>query len=97
VVEIQNNSKGPWWKPGVEIFTQVSGWIAGPIILALILGKYLDARFATKPWIFLSLTGLAFLVSSFGIVKVVSRYMKKIESENPPSNKFTEDAVKKDL
>jgi F0F1-type ATP synthase assembly protein I len=70
-----------WWKPGVEIFSQVSGWIAGPIILALVLGKYLDGRFETKPWIFLGLTGFAFFISSFGIVKVVSRYMKKIQDE----------------
>jgi F0F1-type ATP synthase assembly protein I len=71
-----------WWKPGVEIFSQASGWIAGPIILALVLGKYLDGRFDTKPWIFIGLTGFAFLISSFGIIKVVTRYMKKIEEEN---------------
>lgn len=68
-----------WWEPAVEIFTEVSGWIAGPIILALVLGKYLDGRFGTSPWIFLGLTGLSFIVSSFGIVRVVLRYMKKIE------------------
>ncbi len=75
----QINNK-PWWEPAVEIFSQVSGWIAGPIVFALILGKYLDGRFHTKPWIFLGLTTLAFIISSFGIVKVVSRYMKKIEN-----------------
>ncbi len=75
-------NKKPWWEPAVEIFSQVSGWIAGPVVVALILGKYLDGRFDTKPWIFLGLTGFAFLVSTYGIVKVVSRYMKKIVEED---------------
>jgi len=79
---VEDKQNNQWWKPGVEIFSQVSGWIAAPIILALVLGKYLDGRFDTKPWIFIGLTGVAFLISSFGIIKVVTRYMKKIEEEN---------------
>lgn len=79
---IESNNKKPWWEPAVEIFSQVSGWIAGPVIFALILGKYLDGRFDTKPWIFLGLTGMAFLVSTYGIVKVVSKYMKKVTEED---------------
>lgn len=75
-MSINNN---PLWKLGLEIFSQVSGWIAGPIILSLVLGKYLDTRFGTKPLIFLGLTALAFVVSTVGIVRVVSRYMKDIE------------------
>ena len=78
----KNLNKGNnWWKPGVEIFTQVSGWIAGPIILALIAGKALDTHFGTKPWIFLGLTGIAFLISSFGIVRVVAKYIKDISPD----------------
>ncbi|MEX2052250.1 MAG: AtpZ/AtpI family protein [Candidatus Paceibacterota bacterium] len=89
MVKIDNNSgkngpdgAGGWWQPAVEIFTEVSGWIAGPIILALILGKYLDGRLGTKPWIFIGLTITAFLISSFGIVRVVGRYMKNMEEES---------------
>ena len=74
------------WGPAVEIFSEVSTWIAGPIIVALIVGKYLDSRFGTKPWIFLGLTLFAFLMSSFGIVKVVGKYMKKIASEDKDKN-----------
>ena len=81
------NNKKPWWEPAVEIFSEVSGWIAGPVVVALILGKYLDGRFGTKPWIFLGLTGFAFMVSAYEIVKVVSRYMKKITEEGDNQNK----------
>jgi F0F1-type ATP synthase assembly protein I len=78
----KQENKVAWWEPAVEIFTEVSSWIAGPIIFALIAGKYLDSRFNTRPWIFLGLTIFAFIISSFGIVRVVTRYMKKIASED---------------
>lgn len=78
---MQENKGKPWWEPAVEIFSQVSGWIAAPVVISLVLGKYLDSRFGTKPWIFLSLTCLAFIISIYGIVKVVGKYMKKIEEE----------------
>jgi len=68
-----------WWKPGVEIFTLVSGWIAAPIVVALIAGKKLDAHFGTEPVIFLILAGLGFLISCVGIVRVIRGYMKKLK------------------
>jgi F0F1-type ATP synthase assembly protein I len=78
----ENKSKIPWWEPAAEIFSEVSTWVVVPIVLALIVGKYLDNHFQTKPFIFLGLTAFAFFVSCFGIVRVVSRYMKKIEEES---------------
>ncbi len=76
------NVKEVWWRSGLEIFYKVSGYIVIPVVLALILGKALDNYFNTKPWIFLGLTGVAFIVSSYSIVYTVSRYMKSIEKEN---------------
>lgn len=76
----KNNDK-KWWQPGLVIFTQVTGWIASPIIIALFLGKYLDNKFQTKPWFFLGLTALAFFITSFGIVRITKNYIKKIEKE----------------
>lgn len=76
------NKSAIWWKPAVEIFGRVSGYIIGPVVVALIVGKMLDARFGTKPWIFLGLTGIAFIISSFSIVQTVIKYMKDIEKEN---------------
>jgi F0F1-type ATP synthase assembly protein I len=83
VEEKENNIKkdGPWWKSGIEIFGRVSTWVVAPIVLALIAGKWLDGYFNTKPWIFLTLTGIAFLFSIFGIVRTVGTYLKKIEKE----------------
>ncbi|MEI7709668.1 MAG: AtpZ/AtpI family protein [bacterium] len=69
------------WKPALQIFMQVSSWVIVPVILALIVGKALDAHFGTEPWIFLGLTGVAFIFSIYGIVRVVGRYMKTLEKE----------------
>ncbi|MEK6827087.1 MAG: AtpZ/AtpI family protein, partial [Nanoarchaeota archaeon] len=68
--------------PAVELFRRGSGSIIVPVVLALIIGKYFDNRLGTKPWIFLGLTLIAFIISSYSIIRTVSLYMKKIEEEN---------------
>lgn len=65
----------------LNIFGEISTWVIVPIVLALIAGKYLDGRFDTKPWIFFALTGVAFIVSIFGIGKILIKYIKEIEKE----------------
>jgi F0F1-type ATP synthase assembly protein I len=67
-------------QPALEIGGLISSWIIAPIILALVLGKWLDNYFHTAPILFLSLAGFAFIISIFGIFKTVSKYAKKIES-----------------
>jgi len=74
-----DNKNDPWWGPALEIFGRISAWVVIPIVLALIIGKKLDAHYETKPWIFLGLTLFGFLISSFGIVHTVKIYMRKID------------------
>jgi F0F1-type ATP synthase assembly protein I len=70
-----------WWKPGLTIFLKVSGSIAIPIVIALYLGKYLDTRFNTAPWIFLGLTAIAFAVSLISLWKNLTSYIRNLEKE----------------
>jgi len=78
----ENKSKNSiWWKPAVEVFSEISTWIALPVIAAAIGGKSLDERYGTKPYLLLALTGVAFLISSYGIVKAVKKYAAKIKKE----------------
>ncbi len=79
--EENKNKKGIWWKPAVEIFSEISTWIAVPIILALIAGKALDKHYGTAPWMLLILAGIGFLVSSYGIVRSVRRFVEKTQEE----------------
>ncbi len=73
------NNGGPWWKPAVQLVSEISTWIVVPIVLALVGGKFLDTRLGTKPIIFLCLAGIGFLVTCLGMYKVVKNYMKKLE------------------
>ena len=84
------NTQGPWWSQGVRLFSEVSTWIVAPIVLALIFGKMLDARYGTKPVIFITLAGAAFLFSCFKIVFIVKNYTKKLKNTDPPSHKVSE-------
>ena len=79
--ENKSKQETKWYSQGIEVFISVSGWIAGPIILALFLGKWLDKKYQSEPWLFLASIGLAFLISSYGIVKITLAYLKKIEKE----------------
>jgi len=78
-----NSGEAPWWQPGIILFGRLSGWIAGPVILAIFLGRWLDEKYGTDPWFFIFLTGGAFLISSFGIVRDSLREIKRIEKESP--------------
>jgi F0F1-type ATP synthase assembly protein I len=79
------------WQPAVFLFFKMSGWIAFPVVVSLLLGKWLDERFASKPIFFLSLTAIAFLVSIFGIVKESRKTMKLIENQESDKIKSTND------
>lgn len=84
--------QAPWWQPGLLLFLKLSSWIAGPILAAVFLGKFLDRQFDTEPWIFLSLTALAFLFSTFAIVFIYIKEMKKIEDKDKEATKSRQDS-----
>jgi F0F1-type ATP synthase assembly protein I len=86
----QNSNSGPWWKPGMQILSEVSTWIVVPIICALVFGKMLDAHFGTKPVIFLIFAGLGFLITCFGIWKVMKDYTKRLESSSLDKGRIKE-------
>jgi F0F1-type ATP synthase assembly protein I len=81
-----NNVKQAWWYPAVNMFVRISGWIIGPIIIALVLGKFLDTFFGTKPWIFVFLTSIAFMFSLFKLINEMSIQIKKIEKDKQEKN-----------
>ena len=78
-IEKKSNVSGPWWKPAMELLSEVSTWIVVPIVCALIFGKMLDAHYHTKPLIFLVFAGLGFLITCYGLFKVIKNYTKKLE------------------
>jgi F0F1-type ATP synthase assembly protein I len=85
----RHGGDGPWWKPGMQIMSEVSTWIIVPIVLALVFGKMLDTHFGTKPRIFLVFAGLGFLATCLGIYRVMKNYIKKLKEieKNSEQNK----------
>ncbi|MBU1036440.1 AtpZ/AtpI family protein [Patescibacteria group bacterium] len=87
--------KEAWWQPALVIFSQVSGWIIVPILIALFVGRALDDKYGTEPWIFLGLTIIAFGISCLGIVLITAKYTKKIEKELQEKKLHKEDNKEK--
>ena len=73
--------EAPWWQPALLMFSRLSGWIIGPIILAIFLGKWLDKRYDTEPWLFLVSIGAAFLISIVGLVKDAMKEIEKFDKK----------------
>jgi hypothetical protein len=74
------------WQPGVQLFLRLSAWIGAPVLLAVAVGKYLDAKYRTDPWLFLFSVGIAFCVSTWAIIYYGLKEMKRIEQEFPKKN-----------
>ncbi|MFH1326233.1 MAG: AtpZ/AtpI family protein [Candidatus Falkowbacteria bacterium] len=71
-----------FWQPSLLMFSRMSGWVVGPVVLAIFLGKWLDKRHDTEPWLFLGTVGLAFVISIVGLVKDALREMEKLSKED---------------
>jgi F0F1-type ATP synthase assembly protein I len=95
--KMEDNTKeqAPWWQPGLILFYKLSGWVAGPILLSVFFGKFLDMKFGTAPWIFLGLTATAFIISTFAILYVYTKEVKKIESADAKAKQDREEELKK--
>jgi F0F1-type ATP synthase assembly protein I len=60
----------------LQVFTKVSVWIVGPVIASLIIGKYLDNKYNSTPWILCVALALSFTLSMFMIVRIAKKYDK---------------------
>jgi len=78
-IELTETNQAAWWQPAVIMFLKLSAWIASPVIIALFLGKWLDKKFNTAPWLFLLCIGFAFFISMIGLIKNTLAEYKKIE------------------
>jgi len=79
-METNKEIQKPWWRDGVVVFVKVSSYIAFPVILGSILGKYLDEKYSTN-YIFYISVGIAFITTVLLIWKELKNYKKKLEQE----------------
>ena len=74
----KDNQGALWWQPGLVLFARLSSWIIGPIIIAVIIGKYLDKIFHSAPWLF-SISVLSAFI--FSIIKIVRIGLKEMDNK----------------
>ncbi len=72
----------PWYMPALVLFIKLSAWIAFPVIIASFAGRWLDQRYDTEPWLFLSTVGAAFVVSMIGLIRNALAEYKKLGGSN---------------
>lgn len=65
----------------MQLFLRLSSWIAGPIIVAVFVGKWLDQKYHTEPWLFLATVGISFVISMVAMIRIGFKEFKKIESD----------------
>ena len=73
-------SDAKYYRLAGRIFADFSGTIAVPAVLAALLGKWLDARYATQPRYLIILFILAFVLSAYAVVKKAKMYKNAYES-----------------
>jgi len=64
--EDKSKNVQPWAK-AMTIFALMSSWIVGPVILALLAGRWLDGRFGEGNFFTLTAVGFAFIITCVGI------------------------------
>jgi F0F1-type ATP synthase assembly protein I len=71
-----------WWQKSVEIFSRLSVWIAAPVIIGSFLGKWLDKKFNTEPFLFIATMGVMFILSMFGLIKETMKEFKSLDKKD---------------
>ncbi|MDD4271652.1 MAG: AtpZ/AtpI family protein [Patescibacteria group bacterium] len=75
--ELKKSNRVVWWQPAMIMFLKLSVWIAAPIIIALYLGKWLDKKYHSEPWLLLSCISIAFIISIAGLIVNAFKELKK--------------------
>lgn len=81
-VKKDGNANNGWWRDSMFLFFNVSGYVVGPLLAALFIGKWLDEKWGTEPWAFVACTLSAFVLSSIGIVVETRKFLKELEQKD---------------
>lgn len=74
--------EGKMWREALLVFGRMSGWVATPVVLALLAGRFLDSKFESGNMWFIVLIGVGFFVSIFGIYRESKKYQRTLEKNN---------------
>jgi F0F1-type ATP synthase assembly protein I len=77
----------------LRVLANITAWIAGPVIIGVFVGKWLDNKYHTEPLLLLVTIGLCFLISMYGLVINALKEFKKIEIEAEIEKKLKAEQV----
>ncbi len=72
------NKDNAWLKPVMIFYGKTTSWIVFPLVLALLLGKYIGQANQVLFPIFII---VGFGISCFGIYREIKKYKKELEKE----------------
>ncbi len=64
-------------REGIGIFSEITGLIALPVVAGALMGKWLDEKYGTEPWLIITGTVLGIAVAAISISSLVKKYTKK--------------------
>ncbi|HOX10677.1 MAG TPA: AtpZ/AtpI family protein [Candidatus Moranbacteria bacterium] len=76
-MEEQQKKNVPGWHRELALFFKMSCWICFPAVAGAFIGKFLDRKFHSEPWLFLFCIGFSFVLS---IVEIIIIGMKEMEN-----------------
>lgn len=71
----------------IGLLFNTTAWIVAPVLFGIFVGKYLDEKFQTEPWLFLMSIGVCFTISMFGLIQMALKEFKKIEEGSQKNEK----------
>lgn len=80
-----------WWQGSLSVFLRMSYWISAPVLVGIFLGRWLDRRYDSEPWLFLLCTGLSFVFSMVGLIKTAYQEFNKSEKGDSKIKKNQDD------
>lgn len=71
----------------IKVFTEISAWIVGPVLISVLVGNYFDNKFNSAPWILGVALALSFTLSMIMIVKIAKKYEKDLNNKKSNDTK----------
>lgn len=76
---MKDNKQEIWWWPAIAMFARLSGWVALPVLIGTLAGRWLDRKYSTEPWLMIVSIGISFVVSIIGLIRETMKEYKNIE------------------
>ena len=77
---MSNTLERKYWVFALKIAGDFGATIAVPVVVLAYIGKALDARWGTRPWMLVTSFVLAALISAVSIIRKAKKYGKEFQA-----------------